>query len=87
LRRRLNRSLGGAAEGARPFGDLVRILFDNIGDLVEQFMDRDEGRAAYVPMRLLDLRVQVDGGGKVAVEQCYRARADLLGQGVGCTVH
>jgi hypothetical protein len=67
LGRRLNRSLGGAAEGARPFGDLVRVLLDDVGDLVEQLVDRNEGRTADVPMRLLGLRVQVNGGGEVTI--------------------
>ena len=59
----LSRSLGGAAERAGPFGDLVRVLFDDIGDLVRELVDRDEGGTADISMRLLDLRVQVNGGG------------------------
>lgn len=62
LRGHLDRPLGGAAECAGPFGDLVRVLFDGVGDLIEQFVDCDEGRTADIPMRLLDLGVQVDGG-------------------------
>jgi hypothetical protein len=33
-------------------------------------------------MRLLDLRVQVDDGGELAIEQSDRSRADLLWQSV-----
>src|SRR3954453_19819234 len=80
LCRSLDRALGGAAEAAGTFCDLVRILFNDIGDLVEQLVDCDEGGAADVPMRLLHLSVQVDGGGEVAIEQSHRSRPDLLWQ-------
>src|SRR5204863_2443014 len=77
----------GAAEGAGPFGDLVRVFFDDVGDFVEQLVDRDESGTADVPMRLLDLRVQVNSGGEAAIEQSDRSRTNLLWQGVSCTVH
>ena len=87
LRGSLDRSFGGAAARACPFGHFVREFFHDVGDIVEEFVDGDEGGTADVPMRLLDLRVQVDGSGEVAIEQSDRPRADLLRQVVGSLVH
>ncbi len=52
LRRNLNGAVRGAAESVGALGNKVGIVFDIRRDLVEQFVDCDESRSAYVPLRL-----------------------------------
>ena len=49
--------------------DRVRVALDYICDLVEEFMDRDESRPTDIPVRLLDLCVQIDRRGQMPVKQ------------------
>jgi len=67
--------------------DRVRVALDYICDLVEEFMDRDESRPTDIPVRLLDLGVQIDGRGQMPVQQLGGFETDVLGKRIGRTVH
>src|SRR6516162_2879041 len=83
----VNRPFGRRAESPRTFGDRIRIVLDRLGDLVEEFMDGDEGRPAHIPMRLLDLCVQIDGRGQMPVQNLGSLETNVLGKRVGRAVH
>ena len=63
-----HRALGGAAQAGDALGDLVDLLQHHIGNLVEQLVQGDEIRTLHVPMRLLDLALQIDGVGQAIIE-------------------
>ena len=60
LGRDLDRSFGDSAEARGAFGQQVGIALRFPGDLVEQLVDRDEGRTPHVPVGLLQLPMQID---------------------------
>jgi hypothetical protein len=55
------------AECGRAFRERVGIVFDSVGHLVEKLVNRDESRAADVPMRRLGLPVQVDAAARCSL--------------------
>lgn len=87
LDRDVDCSLRRAAECGGSFGDRVGITLDQIGHLVEEFVNRDESRAAYIPVRLLDLRMQIDRRGKVSVQQFDGFHPDVFRKRIGGAVH
>src|SRR5271165_776169 len=75
-----NRAFGGTAQARHPFGDLVDLFQYQIGDLVEQLVQSDEMGTFDVPMRLLDLALQIDRIGQAIVEYEDDVAADFLRQ-------
>ena len=75
------------AERDRALRDVVDVLLQLLAERVEQLVQADELRALHVPVRVLDLQVQVDGAGQPAVEQLTDARADVERQIVASLVH
>ena len=71
-----------ATERRRAFGNRVGMFFDCGSHLIKKLVDRDECRATYVPVRLLDLPVEVYRCGEVFVEQFDGFCADVLGKRV-----
>ena len=59
------------------FGNLVHIILDRFGDLVEQLMQADKARPFHIPMRLLHLHLQIHGVGQPLVQQQVHFRPDF----------
>ena len=72
VRHDAHRALGNAPELYDPLGDQIDVVLDVLVDLVEQFVQRDEGRALHVPVGLLALRLQVDALGEPLIEEPHR---------------
>src|SRR5271166_5263653 len=83
----VNRPFGRRAESPRTFCDRIRIVLDRLRNLVEEFMDSDERGPTHIPMRLLDLCMQIDGCGQVPVQQLSGLGTDVLGKRIGRAVH
>ena len=74
----LHGSLRGAAKPAGAFRDNIRIIFDRGGDLVEEFVDRDECGSTNIPMRLFDLSMQINRSREMLVQQFDGLTANVL---------
>ena len=79
LGRDLDRAFGDAAEARGALGDQIGIALRLAGDLVEQLVDGDEGGPSHVPVRLLQLAVQIDRRRQVPVQELDRLSADVFG--------
>jgi len=62
-------SFSNAAELDRAFGDHVRVLLHVFGDVIEEFVQADEVRAFHVPMRLLELALEIHRVGEALINQ------------------
>src|ERR1700719_3463813 len=80
LGRHCNRTFGGAAQAGDALGDLVDLFQHCIGNLVEQLVQGDEVRTLYVPMRLFDLALQIDGISQAIIQNDDDIAADLFRQ-------
>src|SRR5205823_6820711 len=57
------------AESGRPLGDRVDVLEHALGDRVVELVQLDEVAALDVPVRLLELRVEVERVGEARVQE------------------
>jgi hypothetical protein len=64
----------------RAFGDEVRVILDFPGDLVEQLVQADEIRAFDVPVRLLELSLEVERIREALVQEIDQLGARDPGQ-------
>ncbi len=77
LRRHARGAVRHAGKRGDAFGDVVHGSFEFFGELVEQLVQGDEVFADDVPVRLLDLGLQVQRVGELLVEQGDHARAQF----------
>ena len=68
-----------AAEAGGALGDQVGVAVRLAGDLVEHLMDADEGRSPHVPVRLLQLAVQIDRRSQMPVQKLDGLGANVFG--------
>ena len=68
----------GAAEPACPLGKLVGEMLHLLRDGIEERVDGDETRPPHVPVRLLELGVEVDRGRQIAIQKLDRLTANIL---------
>ena len=71
---------GDAAQCGDPLGDIVDRLFEFLGELVEQLVQGDEIRAFDIPVRLLDLGIQIQRVGELPL-----SRPIMLSRSFGLT--
>src|SRR6202041_1333229 len=74
-------AFGGTAQARHAFGDFVDLFQDHVGDLVEQLVQGDEVGALHVPVRLLDLALQINGVGQPIVKNEDDVAAGLFPKG------
>src|ERR1700744_2225242 len=75
-----NGAFGGSSQTGDPFGHLVDLVQDDVGKLVEQLVQGDEVRTFDVPMRLLDLALQINGVSQPVIQNDGNVAADFLRQ-------
>src|SRR5882757_1423089 len=78
LRSHGNSAFGGASQAGDALRDLVDLFEHRVGNLVEQFVQGDEVGTLHVPMRLLDLALQIDGISQAIVQDDNDIAADFL---------
>ena len=66
-----HRAFRRTSQARHAFGDRVDLFQEDIGDLVEQLMQRDEVRTLDVPMGMFRLCAEVDRIGQARVQQLY----------------
>src|SRR5436190_8454842 len=67
------------AESGRPLGDRVDVLEHALGDRVVELVQLDEVAALDVPVRLLELRVEIERVGETRVQELD----ELVARGIG----
>src|SRR6202035_209208 len=71
-------AFGRTSQARHSLGDGVDLFQEEIGDLVEQFVQGDEMRTLHVPVCLLDLALQVNRIGQPIIEYDNDVTADFL---------
>jgi len=73
-----HRSFRDTAQLNNAFGNHIHVRFYLLSNLIEQFMQTNKVRSFHVPMRLLELHLEINGVGQALVHQRVQFLAGIF---------